>query len=61
VGKRYSLLEGDLYRHGTNGVLMRCITWEDGCELLIEIHGSECSNHASSLMLAGKAFQHDFY
>jgi hypothetical protein len=24
--KRYTLVEGDLYWHGINGVLMRCIT-----------------------------------
>jgi hypothetical protein len=55
------LVEGDLYRCGANGVLMRCITREDGCELLTEIYGGECDNHASSHMLVGKAFQHDFY
>jgi hypothetical protein len=38
VAKRYILVEGDLYRCGANGILMRCITREDGCELLIEIH-----------------------
>jgi hypothetical protein len=26
VAKRYTLVEGDLYQRGTNGVLMRCIT-----------------------------------
>jgi hypothetical protein len=25
LAKRYELVEGDLYRHGANGVLMRCI------------------------------------
>jgi hypothetical protein len=39
VAKRYMLVEGDLYQCGANGVLMRCITREDGCKLLIEIHG----------------------
>jgi hypothetical protein len=61
VAKRCTLVEGDLYRCGTNDVLMRCITREDGCELLIEIHGGECGNHASSCILVGKAFQHGFY
>jgi hypothetical protein len=41
VAKRYTLVEGDLYRYGANDVLMWCITQEDGCELLIEIHGGE--------------------
>jgi hypothetical protein len=34
VAKRYMLVEGDLYRHGTIDILIRCITQEDGCELL---------------------------
>jgi hypothetical protein len=32
--KRYTLVEGELYRRGTDGVLMRCITREEGCKLL---------------------------
>jgi hypothetical protein len=58
---RYTLVEGDLYQRGTNGVLMRCITQEEGCKLLAEVHGGECGNHASSRMLVGKAFRHGFY
>jgi hypothetical protein len=26
MAKRYTVVEGDLYRRGTNGILMRCIT-----------------------------------
>jgi ribonuclease HI len=61
LAKRYTLVEGDLYRRGANGVLMRCITREEDCELLAEVHGGECGNHASSHMLVGKAFRHGFY
>jgi hypothetical protein len=46
--KRYTLVEGDLYRRGTSGVLMQSITREEGCELLVEVYGGECGNHASS-------------
>jgi hypothetical protein len=31
LAKRYTMVKGDLYRRGANGVLMRCITWEEGC------------------------------
>jgi hypothetical protein len=41
LAKRYILVEVDLYRRGANGVLMRCITQEEGCDLLIEVHGGE--------------------
>jgi hypothetical protein len=61
IDKRYTLVEGDIYQHGTNGVLMWCITQEDDCELLAEIHGGECGNHASSRTLVSKAFRHGFY
>jgi hypothetical protein len=61
VAMRYTLVEGNLYRRDANGVLMQCITQEDGCELLTEIHGGECGNHVSSHTLVSKAFQHGFY
>jgi hypothetical protein len=51
LANRYMLVEGSLYRHGANNVLMWCITQEEG----------ECGNHASSHTLVGKAFQHRFY
>jgi hypothetical protein len=34
---------------------------DGGGELLTEVHGGECGNHASSCTLIGKAFQHGFY
>ena len=61
LAKRYALVEGDLYRRGANDVLLRCITREEGCELLADIHGGECGCHSSSRTLVGKAFRHGFY
>jgi hypothetical protein len=59
--KRYAVVEGDLYRHGANDILMQCITQEEGRKLLSEIHGGECGSHSSSRTLVGKAFWHGFY
>jgi ribonuclease HI len=61
LAKRYTMVEGGLYRCGANGILMRCITQEEGRELLTEIHGGECGSHSSSRTLVGKAFRHGFY
>jgi hypothetical protein len=61
LAKRCMVVEGDLYRRGANGILMRCITQEEGCDLLAEIHGGECGSHSSSRTLVGKAFRHGFY
>jgi ribonuclease HI len=61
LAKCYAVVEGDLYRRGANDILMRCITQEEGHELLTEIHGRECGSHSSSRTLVGKAFRHGFY
>jgi hypothetical protein len=61
LAKRYTVVEGDLYRRGTNGILMQCITQEEGRELLAEIHGGECGSHSASRTLVSKAFRHGFY
>jgi hypothetical protein len=59
--KRYAVVEGDLYCRGANDIHMRCITQEEGHELLTEIHGGECGSHSSSRTLVVKAFRHSFY
>jgi hypothetical protein len=61
VAKQYTLVEGDLYRCGTDGILLRCITQEASCKLLVEIHGGECGNHASPHTLVGKAIRYGFH
>ena len=61
LAKRYTMVEGGLCRRGANGILMRCITQEEGRELLTEIHGGECESHSSSRTLVGKAFWHGFF
>jgi hypothetical protein len=58
----YVILSTELYqRSASNGVLMKCILWSEGLELLQEIHGGECSNHAASTNLVGEAYRSGFY
>ena len=40
---------------------MRCISREQGKELLEDIHGRDCGHHSSSWTLIGKAFRSGFY
>jgi hypothetical protein len=55
--KSYVLVEDKLYRRGaTSGVLMKCVPWEEGKDILEEIHKGVCGNHAPSCMLVSKAF-----
>ena len=44
--KRYAMVDEDLYRHGTDGVFLRCISREEGGELLTDIHEGECESHS---------------
>ena len=59
--KRYAMVDGDLYRRGTDGVFLQCISREEGGELLADIHESERGSHSSSRTLVGKAFRQGFY
>jgi ribonuclease HI len=58
----YVVIGTKLYRRSaSNGVLMKCILRSEGLELLQEIHGGECGNHAASANLLGKAYRSGFY
>jgi hypothetical protein len=60
--KQYLLIDGVLMRkNAKEEVLMKCITQEAGIQLLHEIHGGTCGNHAASQTLVGKAFRAGFY
>jgi hypothetical protein len=56
------LVDNKLYRRGArSGVLMKCVTGEDGYDILREIHEDVCGNHAASRMLVAKAYRAGFW
>ena len=57
----YQFIDGVLYRKRPNGVKLKCIPWEEGLELLAEIHRGICGSHIGSRALAGKVFYSGFY
>jgi hypothetical protein len=57
----YHLIDGVLYQQGTNGIMMKCISREEGIELLEDIHKGVCGSHSSWRSIIGKAFRHGFY
>jgi hypothetical protein len=58
----YVIIGTELYRRSaSSGVLMKCILRSQGLELLQEIHGGECGNHAAFANLVGKAYRSGFY
>jgi hypothetical protein len=59
--KGFVLVNSKLYRHGArSGVLMKCVTKEEGCDILREIHEGVCGNHVASRTLVGKAYRAGF-
>jgi hypothetical protein len=55
--KGYALVGGNLYKCGSaSSILMKCVSTEEGKEILQEIHEGMCGNHAASHTLVGKVF-----
>jgi hypothetical protein len=60
--KGFILVDSKLYRRGArSGVLIKCVTKEDGYDILWEIHESVCGNHAALRTLVGKAYRAGFW
>src|SRR5664279_4291087 len=57
----YCWKDNDLYRKRPNGVALRCVSAEEGRELLADIHHGDCGHHSSAHTLTGKAFRSGFY
>ena len=59
--KAFVVVEDELYKKSTSGILQRCIPEEQGQQLLSEIHSGSCGHHAAPRTLVGKAFRQGFY
>ena len=57
----YCIKDGELYRRRPNDVSLRCISREQGIELLSYIHGGDSGHHSSSRTLVGKAVRSGSY
>jgi hypothetical protein len=42
-------------------MMMRCISREEGIQLLQDIHSGLCGSHSSWRSIKGKVFMHEFY
>ena len=45
--KGFVLVGDNLYKRSTFGILMKCVTLEEGKDILSEIHEGICGNHAA--------------
>nr|ABF94998.1 transposon protein, putative, unclassified [Oryza sativa Japonica Group] len=59
--KIYCMVGNDLYKKAPNGVLLKCVSTDDGRHLLLDIHEGICGSHAAGRTLVGKAFRQGFF
>ena len=59
--KGFVLIGDNLYKHSASDILMKCVTLEEGKDILKEIHEGVCGNHAASRTLVGKAYRSRFF
>nr|AAX96740.1 retrotransposon protein, putative, Ty3-gypsy sub-class [Oryza sativa Japonica Group]ABA91942.1 retrotransposon protein, putative, Ty3-gypsy subclass [Oryza sativa Japonica Group] len=55
------MIGNDLYKKAPNGVLLKCVSSDDGRHLLLDIHEGICGSHAAGRTLVGKAFRQGFF
>jgi transposase InsO family protein len=61
MAKSFILVDGELYKRATSGILHRCVPIPQGRELLRDIHAGMCGHHAAPRTLVGNAFRQGFY
>ncbi|XP_075504585.1 uncharacterized protein LOC142542023 [Primulina tabacum] len=47
----YVLVEGDLYRKGLDGLLLRCISFPEALEIMKQVHKGVCGAHQSGVKM----------
>ena len=59
--KGFVLVGNNLYKRSASGTLMKCVTLEEGKDILREIHERVCGYHAASRTLVGKTYRSGFF
>ena len=59
--RNYRIIGEELYRGGVCVPLLKCISREEGKQLLEEIHAGMCSSHIATRALVSKTFREGFY
>jgi transposase InsO family protein len=61
MAKSFALVDGEMYKRATSGILQRCVPIPEGRELLRDIHMGICGHHAAPRTLVDNAFRRGFY
>ncbi|XP_021596615.1 uncharacterized protein LOC110603218 [Manihot esculenta] len=58
---KYALINCWLYRRSSTQPWLRCITEDEGWEILKDIHERDCESHEGAKTIAQKAFRQGYY
>jgi hypothetical protein len=61
MAKSFTLVDGEMYKHATSGVLQRCVPIPQGRKLLRDIDAGVCGHHTAPPTLLGNVFRRGFY
>jgi hypothetical protein len=59
--RSYQIVDNDLYKTSISGPLLRCVSKDEGQEILLEIHAGTCGGHIGARALPAKVLRQDFY
>ena len=59
--KQYSIIAGELYMSGIVAPMLKCISREQGIELLSKMHAGMCGAHRGPHEIAHRAMRQGFY
>lgn len=59
--KLYSIVVGDLYKFRVVSPMLKCISRQEGTQLLAEIHAGACGAHRGPHEIAHRAMRQGFY
>lgn len=55
------MVDSELYKRSPSGLLLRCLSPEEGRQLLQDIHSGICGSHAAAHTLVGKVYRQGFF
>jgi len=58
---KYTLIDGELYRHGFTHPILVCVSGDQCARIMAEVHEGICGSHIGGRCLASKAIRAGYY
>lgn len=61
MARKYKVIDGQLYKSGVTAPLLKCVTKEEGMQMVVEIHEGICGAHQAPRSVASKVIRQGIY